>query len=90
MGMSYTRELGARMWGSPRSVGEEITYENIPRVSAMRTPVPSVSREETGPGHFRANLQGNGGRAAGVAHEVRVRANDLGERREGGLRGTSQ
>lgn len=90
VGMSYTRELGARMWGSPRSVGEEITYENIPRVSAMRTPVPSVSREETGPGHFRDNLQGNGGRAAGVAHEARVRANDLGERREGGLRGTSQ
>lgn len=90
VGMSYSCELGARMWGSPRSVGEEITYESIPGVLAMRTPVPSVSREETGPGHFRDILQGNGGRAAEVAHEARVRANDLGERREGGLRGTFQ
>ncbi|XP_050018813.1 collagen alpha-1(III) chain [Alexandromys fortis] len=90
VGTSYSHELGARMWGGPRSVGEEITHENIPGVSAMRTPVPSVSREETGPGHFRDILQGNGGRATGVAHEARVRANDLGERREGGLRGTFQ
>ncbi|CAH6785990.1 uncharacterized protein LOC127218961 [Phodopus roborovskii] len=90
VGMSYPHELGARMWGSPRSVGKEAASENIPTVSAMRTAVPSVSREEIDLGHFRDNLLGNGGRAVGGVPEARVRAKDLGERREGGLRGTFQ
>lgn len=90
VGVSYTHELGARMWGSPGSVREETTYENVPRVSAMRTAVPSVSREETGLGHFRANLQGNGVRAVAGVPEAGVRGDDLGERGEGRLRGTFQ
>ncbi|XP_052612199.1 mucin-19 [Peromyscus californicus insignis] len=90
VGMSYTHELGARMWGSPRSVREETTYENVPRVSAVRTTVPSVSREETGLVHFRENLQGNGGRPVGGVPEAGVRGDDLGERGEGGLKGTFQ
>lgn len=84
----YAGELGARMWGGPRSTVEETTYENIPRVSAMRTTVPALSGEEVGLGHFRDDLQENGERAVGGIPEARGTVNDLGEMGEGGLRGT--
>lgn len=88
--VSYTGELGSRMWISPRSAGEETTYENIPRVSAMRTTVPAVSGEEIDLGHFRDDVQGNRKRAVGGVPEARVTMSDLGEMGEGGLRGTFQ
>ncbi|XP_032770015.1 uncharacterized protein LOC116910233 [Rattus rattus] len=84
----YPGERGARMWGGPRSTVEETTYENIPRVSAMRTTVPALSGEEVGLGHFRDDLQENGERAVGGIPEARGTVNDLGEMGEGGLRGT--
>ncbi|XP_052051897.1 uncharacterized protein LOC127694393 [Apodemus sylvaticus] len=85
--VSYTGELGTRMWVIPRAAGEETTSENIPRVSAMRTTVPAVSREEIDLRHFRDDLQGNGKRAVGGIPEARVTVSDLGEMGEGGLRG---
>lgn len=69
---SYTGELGTRMWLSPRSAGAITTYENLPRVSAMRTTVPAVSGKEIDLGHFRDDLQGNGKRAVGRIPEATV------------------
>lgn len=88
--VSYTGELGTRMWVSSRSAGEVTTYENLPRVSAMRTTVPAVSGEEIDIGHFRDDLQGSGKRAVGRIPEARVTVDALGEMGEGGLRGTFQ
>lgn len=90
MEVSYIGELGTRMWVSPRSAGEETTYENLPRVSAMRTTVPTVSGEEVDLGYFRDDMQRSGKRAMGGIPEARVIVNDLGEMGEGGLRGTFQ
>ncbi|XP_051024188.1 collagen alpha-2(I) chain [Acomys russatus] len=90
VGVSYTHELGARMWGSPRLSGEETACETVPRVSAVRTAGAAVSREDVGLGHFRADLQGSGQRVVEGVPEARVREDDLGEREEGGLRGTFQ
>lgn len=80
VGVSYACELGGSMWGSPRSAGEDTTYENFPRVSARRTTVLAVSKEDLGLGHFRGDLQGNGRRAMEGVPEAGVRENDLVER----------
>lgn len=85
MGVSYACELGGRMWGSPRSAGEDTTYDNFPRVSARKTTVLAVSKEDIGLGHFRGDLQGNGRRAMEGVPEAGVRENDLGEKGEEGL-----
>lgn len=88
--VSYTGELGTRMWVSPRAAAEETTSENIPRASAMRTTVPAVSKEEIDLRHFRDDLQGNGKRAVGGIPEARVTVSGLGEMGECGVRGTFQ
>uniref|UniRef100_A0A8C6W7W9 RIKEN cDNA 4933427D14 gene n=1 Tax=Nannospalax galili TaxID=1026970 RepID=A0A8C6W7W9_NANGA len=81
VGVTYTHECGARLWDSPRSVEEETAYENVSRMSGTRTPMPLVSREETGVGRFRDHLQQNGRRPVGEVPGIRGRGNDLGEER---------
>ncbi|XP_062965339.1 collagen, type I, alpha 1b [Cynocephalus volans] len=80
MGVSYTCGCTARQWSCPRSVGEEMAYENVPGVSGTRTAVgvPPDSRKETGLGHFRDHPQ-SGRRQAGGGSAVRVRGNNFRE-----------